>query len=73
MIFSNPLMAFMAIVGLTNAIETHGGVQFDVRWTNNSSPLNTPIKDTCKILHHLLIIILNYYIALVGLGSKRPP
>lgn len=48
MMFLEPLVAFTAVIGVAVAIETHGGVQFDVRWTNTSSPLNKPIKDACK-------------------------
>ncbi|KAJ4392093.1 hypothetical protein N0V93_005715 [Gnomoniopsis smithogilvyi] len=45
MISLQPLIFFTAVIGMAVAIETHGGVQFDVRWTNTSSPLDNPIKD----------------------------
>lgn len=49
MMIFNILLALMGATGLANAIETHGGIQFDVRWTNDSEPLDTPIKDSCKL------------------------
>lgn len=55
MMFTKSLMAFAAVAGVAVAIETHGGVQFDIRWTNTSAPLDTPIKDACKFFLKSLI------------------
>lgn len=39
------VLAVATFFGPTVAGEVHGGVNFDVRWTNTTSPLSEAIKD----------------------------
>lgn len=39
------VLAVATLFGLTMAGEVHGGINFDVRWTNTTSVLTEAIKD----------------------------
>lgn len=40
-----PTLVLAAICGTAIAAEVHGGVTFEVQWTNTTSPLDKAIKD----------------------------
>lgn len=44
-------LAMATLLGAAAAGEVHGGINFEIQWTNTSSPLTEVIKDTYEMAY----------------------